>query len=63
MIDVDLRRYGTDKEYEKFVNGIISGADIDETPVIISISEVEKQKAFAESFKKGLEAGLKGEIK
>lgn len=39
MIDVDLRRYGTDKEYEKFVNGLISGADIDEEPTVISLDE------------------------
>lgn len=39
MIDIDLRRYGTDKEYEKFVNGLLSGADIDETPTVISLDE------------------------
>ena len=27
MINVDLRRYGTDKEYEKFVNGLLSNHD------------------------------------
>ena len=39
MIDIDLRRYGTDKEYEKFVNGLISGADIDEEPEVIKMDE------------------------
>lgn len=33
MINVDLRRYGTDKEYKQFINALIAGADIDETPV------------------------------
>lgn len=33
MINVDLRRYGTDKEYAQFINGYISGVDIDETPI------------------------------
>ena len=39
MINVDLRRYGTDKEYEEFVNGLISGADIDEKPTVVSLDE------------------------
>lgn len=33
MINVDLRRYGTDEEYKQFINGYISGADIDEMPI------------------------------
>lgn len=39
MINVDLRRYGTDKEYKEFVNGLISGADIDEKPTVVSLDE------------------------
>lgn len=39
MINIDLRRYGTDEEYKKFVNGLISGADIDETPLEIKMEE------------------------
>ncbi len=33
MINVDLRRYGTDNEYKKFINGFLSGADIDDEPI------------------------------
>lgn len=39
MINVDLRRYGTDKEYKEFINGYISGADIDEKPTVVSLDE------------------------
>lgn len=39
MINVDLRRYGTDKEYKEFVNGYISGADIDEKTTVVSLDE------------------------
>ena len=51
MINVDLRRYGNDKEYQKMINGLISGADIDEIPDEIFMettkiqSEVIHQKA------------------
>ena len=43
MIDIDLRRYGTDKEYEKFVNGLISGADIDEEPIVCELTRSIKE--------------------
>ena len=33
MIDVDLRRYGTDKEYEEFINGYLSGCDWDDKSI------------------------------
>ena len=39
MINIDLRRYRTDEEYAKFVNGLISGADIDETPLEIKMED------------------------
>lgn len=39
MINIDLRRYDTDKEYHKFVNGLVSGADIDEEPMEIMIEK------------------------
>lgn len=32
MINVDLRRYGTDKDYEQFINGYLKGADIGDNP-------------------------------
>ena len=37
MINVDLRKYGEDKEYRQFINGFISGADIDEMPTEIRL--------------------------
>ena len=39
MINVDLRRYGEDEEYRQFINGYISGADIDEKPTVVSLDE------------------------
>ncbi len=56
MINVDLRRYGTDDEYRKMINGFISGADIDEMPTEIRLDRelkglrettlIDKVKAF-----------------
>lgn len=43
MIEIDLRRYGTDKEYEKFVNGLLSGADIDEEPTVCELVRSVKE--------------------
>lgn len=46
MINVDLRRYGTDKVYAQFINGYISGTDIDEIPIVRELTAVEEVKAF-----------------
>lgn len=46
MINVDLRRYGTDKEYELFINGYLAGADVDKVPaecqIVCSVKETLK---------------------
>lgn len=39
MINVDLRRYGTDEEYRKMINGFVSGADFDEKPIEIQMDK------------------------
>lgn len=48
MINIDLRRYGTDEEYKQFVNGYISGADIDETPIEFQLVRSEKGNIWEE---------------
>jgi hypothetical protein len=59
MINVDLRRYGTDKEYKEFVNGYISGTDIDEMPMecqlVRSVKEVTDEEIQEILGKKGNE--------
>ena len=55
MINVDLKRYGTDKEYAQFVNGYISGADIDETPIEFQLVRSEKGNVWEERRKENEE--------
>lgn len=61
MINVDLRRYGTDEEYRQFINGYISGADIDETPIecqlVRSVKEATDEEIKEILGKKGDEDG------
>lgn len=57
MINVDLRRYGTDEEYKQFINGYISGADIDETP-----TECQLVRSVKEATDEELEEVVKGEF-
>lgn len=56
MINVDLRRYGEDEEYRQFVNGYISGADIDEMPI-----ECQLVRSVKEATDEELEEIVKGE--
>ena len=58
MINVDLRKYGEDEEYRQFVNGYISGADIDEMPI-----ECQLVRSVKEATDEELEEVLKGEEK
>lgn len=56
-MNVDLRRYGEDEEYRQFINGYISGADIDETPI-----ECQLVRSVKEATDEELEEIVKGEI-
>lgn len=59
MIDVDIRRYGQDKEYQDAVNKLLKGTS---SPIFDgSIKSAKDIVKYGEAFANGFEEGLKGD--